>query len=271
MLPNSSRYRRQSPIKADFSTTWSNSPQFLHQSIHQPRLISNYQSQSSAQKSSFSPNELTARFEKSREQMAKSFSQKDSLILPKVRANLIELDNKSLLFEQSIKKVLTENQENNSRPATPLQNWRELSQVSIKEKYMPRNVSPARLFAQPPRTTSNHSSPMKRRDSSMVKMQRKKSAPNPALSDKLRCLFSLQRRVELLQKLKQVLVKIVATRRNLKDVNDQEIFPQAKYALHNSKRFFLAVKAGELENVKTLLKANPNHVFQFDDVDSLVQ
>lgn len=270
MLPNSSRYRRQSPITNDFSATWSNSPHFLHQSTQQPRLITNYQSQSSAQKPHLSPNELTARFEKSREQMAKSFSQKDSLILPKIRANLIELDNKSLLFEQSIKKVLTENQENNSRPVTPLPNWKELSQVSIKEKYLPRNVSPTRLFAPPPRSTSNHSSPMKRRDSSILKPQRKKSGPSPVLSDKFRCMFSHQRRIELLQKLKQVLVKIASTRKTLKDVSNHEVFPQVKYSLPNSKKLFLAVKAGDIEIVKAILKSNPNHVYQFDDVNLLV-
>jgi hypothetical protein len=266
MLPDSSRYRHQSPITNDPSATWTHSPHFLHQSTQQPRLITNFQSQSSAKKQAFSPNELNARFEKSREQMAKSFSQKDSLILPKVRADMIELENKSLLFEQSIKKALIENQENNSRPATPLLNWKELSQVSLKDKYMNRNVSPSRMFSHTPRSTSNHSSPLKRRDSSMVRPSRKKSGPVHILSDKFRCLFPLQRRIELLQKLKQTLVKTASTKKNLKDVSNREIFPRLKFELPNSKKFFLAVKAGDLETTKTILRTNPNHIFQFDDV-----
>jgi hypothetical protein len=262
--------RSHSPIYLNQSTKNKFDNSLLCKSINPRTPGKEIYLQSSASKPVIIPNELKERFDKSREQLNKSFSQKESIILTKVKTNLIDMDNKSLIFEQSLKKVLLENQDYNSRHVSPNKNHKDISNTQINDNYTIRRPSPLPLCLRKSRLSSDAHSPMKIKLSDIVKSRRMKSKPKILLSDKFRSMFPFQRRNELIKKIKMILTKLISTNKALKEISNEEIFPKSKFAIANSKKFFLSVKASDIETVKSMLKSNPNFVYQFDDVNLLV-
>lgn len=183
-----------------------------------------------------------------------------------IQKNLMDIENQSLIFENNLKRTISENRQMNSSAYSPMKmagndfkrsqftsGLRSLSPV-LSFKQTNSFITEKRLVLHKNASTDTHTvKPFN------AYLSRTKSQINRFSIDYIK-------RKTIVEKMQITFNKINKSKLSMKDISNQRIFPQKKYFIENARQFFSCVKCSDTKTVEKMLKEDANHVFQFDDV-----